>query len=47
MWKAGTAYTSNIESFEVTTTRGFGLVTSGGQTDASLGRFFWYANAEL
>jgi hypothetical protein len=47
MWKAGTAYDSNIESFEVTTTRGFGLTTSGGQTDASLGRFFWYANAEL
>jgi len=38
---------SEVESFEITTTLGFGLVTNGGQTDVGLGRFFWYANAEL
>ncbi len=47
-WKAATQYYSNAEGFEIATTQGFGMVTSaGGQTDAGLGRFYWYANAEL
>jgi hypothetical protein len=47
MYRAATAYTSGNESLEITTTLGFGIVTTGGQTDVGLGRFFWYANAEL
>lgn len=47
-WKSGTQYYSNAEGFEIFTTQGFGLVTSAsGQTDAGLGRFSWFANAEI
>lgn len=46
-WKAATQYTATVIGFEVYTTKGFGLVFNGGQTDAGLGRFYWYANAEL
>ena len=47
-WKAGTQYYSLSEGFEITTTQGFSMTTgAGGQTDAGLGRFYWFANAEL
>ena len=47
-WKAGTQYYSLGEGFEIATTQGFSMTTSaGGQTDAGLGRFYWFANAEL
>ena len=47
MWKGATQYYSANEGFEIYTTQGFGICTTGGQTDAGLGRFYWYANAEL
>lgn len=46
-WRAATQYTATNIGFEVWTTKGFGLVFNGGQTDSGLGRFNWFANAEL
>lgn len=47
MWKAATQYYSINEGFEVYTTHAFSVCTTGGQTDAGLGRFYWNANAEF
>jgi hypothetical protein len=47
MWKSGTAFDSVNETFEVTTTKGFAITTTGGQQDCGISRYFWYANAEL
>lgn len=47
MWKAATQYYSNVVNFEIYTNQGFGINTTGGQTDAGLARFYWFASAEL
>lgn len=46
-WKSATQYTGTTIGFEVYTTKGFGLVHNGGQMDAGLARFNWFANAEF
>lgn len=46
-WKSATQYTATNIGFEIYTLQGFGMVFNGGQTDAGLARFNWFANAEL
>lgn len=46
-WKAATQYYSVAINFETWTTQGFAINHTGGQTDAGMARFYWFADAEL